>query len=166
MATYFIVTTIIVAIILLLRFINKKEPIITRKKSEMIVQNLEANPIPKEAQELYELLKLTNQNKGGTDQDVIPEGYGEFGLEVTNPIPVNTIFGSNDYLKRLRTLEGKPVQNNRTGSIGARNIEDLIDEYEISVDGQFITHIYICSEHKKNSERAPKGFKLSSIPFL
>lgn len=166
MTTFIIVTIIVVAIILIVRQVNKSERVITKEKSERIVQNLQKTQLPKEAQELFEILNKVNQGGPGTDQDTISDGYGEFGLEITNPIPVNSVFGSMEYLKKLRTSDGKIVENRRTGSMGADNIENLIDEYEISVDGQYLTNIYICPYHKKNSERAPKGFKLSPIPFL
>lgn len=30
-------------------------------------------------------------NPSGTIEDEMPEGYGEFGIEITNPIPVSSI---------------------------------------------------------------------------
>jgi len=37
----------------------------------------------------------------GYDLDEIPDSYGEFGLDVTNPIPVKGIISNEVYLKRL-----------------------------------------------------------------
>jgi hypothetical protein len=166
MITFLIITCTVVIVILVIRSANKSQPIITREKSEGIVSSLQKPPLPKEAKELFDILDNINQSGTGTNSDVIPDGFGEFGLDVTNPIPVNSVFGSMEYLRKLRTIDGKIVENKRTGSVMAPNIAELIDEYEISVEGQFITHIYICPYHKKNSERPPKGFRLSAIPFL
>ena len=109
---------------------------------------------------MYDRMKSVNMMGNGTDRDTIPEGFGAFGLEPTNPIPVNTLFGSISYLQRLRTMEGKPVQYIREGSTDAPNIENPIDIYEISVDGNRIGYFYISPYHKKNSCRGPKGFLL------
>jgi len=101
-----------------------------------------------------------NESEGGTDQDVIAEGFGEFGYDVTNPIPVNTIFGNTAYLGRLRTFDGAKVSYERKGSTGANNIENPIDIYDIFDGEDFITTLYISPYHKRNSDLAPKGFKL------
>jgi hypothetical protein len=115
----------------------------------------------REMKEFYELLK--NLNEDGTDQDIIPEGIGEFGYDVTNPIPVNTIFGNSAYLGRLRTLNDIKVKYERVGSTGARNIEHPIDIYNIFNGDKKIATLYISPYHKKNSSLAPKGFKLIQL---
>lgn len=40
--------------------------------------------IPDALKSMYEKLRL--QNEDGTYQDVMSSGYGEFGLDITNPI--------------------------------------------------------------------------------
>lgn len=98
----------------------------------------------------------------GTDQDTIPEGFGEFGLELTNPIPVHTIIGNRVYLDKLRTLDGKKVEYERQGSTHCGNIKNCIDIYNITVESIFVAKLYISPYNRKNSERAPKGFILAS----
>ena len=100
------------------------------------------------------------ENKG-TDKDVMPEGYGEFGLEITNPIPVHTVAGNQIYLERLHTADGVKVTYKRIGSMRAPNIPSIIDGYTIFAKGKEIATLYICPYNKKNSEKAPKGFQLA-----
>ena len=100
----------------------------------------------------------------GTDEDVMPEGYGEFGLEITNPIPVHTIVGNRIYLDQLWTEDGIKVSYDRIGSMNAPNISSIIDGYRIFAKGEEIAILYICPYNKKNSEKAPKGFKLQTKP--
>ena len=99
-------------------------------------------------------------NPNGTDQDEMPEGYGEFGLEITNPIPTSSIPQNRFYLNRLRTIDNLTVTYDRIGSMRAKNIQSLIDGYRIFVNGKQIATLYICPYNKKTSTKAPKGFKL------
>jgi len=111
------------------------------------------------------MLKKTMGSQG-TDADVIPEGTGEFGLEVTNPIPTSTNFGSISYLGKLRTLDGVKVEYERRGSYQAANIPSMIDGYKITANGKDVATIFLCPYNKKNSEVAPRGFKLAPLPFV
>ena len=113
--------------------------------------------------ELYEILQMGNEE--GTDQDIIPEGIGEFGYDVTNPIPVNTVFGNTAYLGRLRTLNDIKVRYERRGSTGAANIKNPIDIYDIFEEENKIATLYISPYNKKDSAIAPKGFKLIQLPW-
>ena len=112
------------------------------------------------------LIEITREfskssNPKGTDKDVMPEGYGEFGLEITNPIPTSSIPDSYFYLNSLRTQNGSEITFNRIGSMGAPNISQTIDAYTISANGKELATIYICPYNKKTSTKAPKGFILS-----
>lgn len=90
----------------------------------------------------------------------INQGIGEFGLELTNPIPTSSIPESYLYLTRLRTMDGSGITFKRIGSMSAPNINDPIDAYKIYSNGIEITTIYICGYYFKTSNKAPKGFKL------
>ena len=103
---------------------------------------------------------IQNSANKGTDQDMIPEGIGEFGYVVTNPIPTNTIVSNKIYLDRLYTDEGVKIEYERRGSTFSPNIKGVIDVYLISVDGVEITTLYISPYNRKTSEKAPKGFRL------
>lgn len=158
MTTFLIITGIVIAIIIAMNLIRTKP----KEKPKSIMDVLNEDPKFQEMKGLFEA--MSKLNEGGTEEDTIPDGYGEFGHEVTNPIPVNTVMGNIAYLGTLRTLDGKKVQYERTGSTMAPNIDSPIDEYEITVDGRIIATIYISPYHKKNSERPPKGFKLVALP--
>ncbi len=101
-----------------------------------------------------------SSNPTGTDKDEMPEGYGEFGLEITNPIPVSSIPDGYLYLNRLRTESGSKITYQRIGGMKAPNISHIVDAYRIFVDGREITKIYICAYNKKTSTKAPRGFIL------
>ena len=158
MTTFLIITGIVITIIIVMNFIKTKP----KEKPKSIMDKLNEDPKFKEMQELFEAMSMLNE--GGTEEDTIPDGYGEFGYDVTNPIPVNTVMGNMAYLGKLRTLDGEKVQYERLGSTSAPNIENPIDAYEISVNRQVLTTLYISPYNKKNSERPPKGFKLSALP--
>lgn len=102
---------------------------------------------------------MRNLAKEGTDQDVIPEGTGEFGYDVTNPIPTNTIGGSRVYLEKLYSDNGTKIRYERLGATFSPNIKNVIDVYLIFVDGLEI-ELYISPYNQKTSEKAPKGFML------
>ncbi len=102
---------------------------------------------------------MNEMSANGTDQDIIPGGFGEFGHSITNPIPVNTILGSSEYLDNLQTLDGKKIQYDRIGSTRSENIEGMIDMYSIYVGNNKIAKLYIAPYNKKNSGKTPKGFK-------
>lgn len=120
----------------------------------------------KEDQETAELLKAVNQyqvesSEDGVDTDDIPKGYGPFGLCKTNPVPTRGAPGSNYYISRLRTTDGSPIESSRMGSTSAKDVTSgMIDMYKICSRGVNLATIYICPYHKKNSERAPEGYRL------
>lgn len=98
----------------------------------------------------------------GTDKDIDPNGYGVFGLEATNPIPVAGVLGGLNYLKDLKTASGNNIQYKRRGSTTSPNIMGLIDIYELSIDDIIIALVYLSPYNKKNSIYPPQGFILIS----
>lgn len=110
---------------------------------------------------LIAIIKYQTEGFDSVDTDEIPKVYGPFGLCETNPVPTQSIWGSDAYLDRLCTKDGQPVTAVRLGSTRAREVTSgIIDMYQISVAGVPITTIYICPYHKRNSEKAPEGFHL------
>lgn len=110
-----------------------------------------------------DLLKIySKMYENGLDVDELPNSIGEFGLEVTNPIPTHTAMGSTTYLSKLKTADGGPIKFSRIGSFGASNYPDTpVDGYRIeTIDGQKLPNLYLCMYHKRNSNKAPKGFSL------
>lgn len=97
----------------------------------------------------------------GTDQDMLPNGYGEFGLVSTNPIPTRTIMGSARYLAGLRTQDGEEVTHIRIGSKLDPVSDNPLDVYEVrSLENDLLATIYISPYNKKNSSLAPRGFRI------
>ena len=97
----------------------------------------------------------------GCDTDEIPGGHGEFGLCVTNPVPVKSIIANAIYLGKLRAANNEKITWDRIGSMSADNSSNPIDEYNIfDSDEVQIATIYISPYHKRISQKAPKGFKL------
>lgn len=101
-----------------------------------------------------------SDNYGGIMYDEIPGGYGEFGLSINNPVPVNGILSSDRYLSRLITSDGFAIKWNRLGSGGAENIDNPIDIYNVTDErGGKRATIYISPYHPSTSKKAPKGYK-------
>jgi len=86
-----------------------------KKKERTLYDDLMNIPGMKEQKELFDI--MSKANEGGCTVDEMPEEIGEFGLEVINPIPVNTIQGSILYLGGLRAMDGTRVNNERLGSL-------------------------------------------------
>ena len=130
-------------------FFKKKEP-------KSVWDEMMEIPGLKEQKDLHDA--MSEMNSGGCTTDEMPNGIGEFGLEATNPIPVNTIQGSILYLGGLRAPDGTRVNNERIGPVQVANIEKPIDEYLITHEnGEEIVTIYISPYQAKNSKKAPKG---------
>lgn len=112
--------------------------------------------------ELVKISREFSKSSNPTDisDDKMPEGYGEYGLELTNPIPTSSIPDSYFYLDRLKTKDGSKITFERIGSMNAPNIKHTIDAYKIFSEGKKIATIYICPYNSKTSSKAPKGFIL------
>lgn len=119
--------------------------------------------LPKDPSQTAQVLHniMNSMCESGCDTDEMPQGQGEFGLSVTNPIPTHTPIGSNSYLDRLHTSDGDSVAYDRMGSTSAPIIVHPIDQYLITnSSGEQIATLYISPYHKRNSNKAPKGFTL------
>lgn len=117
------------------------------------------SPELEKQRKLFDLMSEMNSKEGCTT-DEIPNGIGEFGIESTNPIPTNTVYGSILYLGGLRTLDGKKVNSKRICSLSAKNIQKPIDKYLITHEnGTELAVIYISPYHAVNSKKSPRGLK-------
>lgn len=96
----------------------------------------------------------------GTTGDKVPGGQGEFGLDLSNPVPTVSVRGSNYYLSRLRH-RGRPVEAKRVGSFSSDATPGMVDGYTLSVSGISVGTVYICPYHKRISRVAPQGFSLA-----
>ena len=98
-------------------------------------------------------------NTEGTTTDTIPNAYGEYGFDVTNPIPTRGVSSNEAYLKKLSLLSNESFHWKRVGSFSAPNIKNPIDGYEIITDsGERLCTIYISPYQRIISNKAPKGF--------
>lgn len=119
----------------------------------------------KDERDVAELLKAVieyqvESRKDGVDTDDIPTAYGPFGLCKTNPIPTRGVSGSNEYLSQLFTADGRSIVSYRLGSTSAKDVTSgMIDMYAISAGASTLGTIYLCPYHKKNSAKAPDGFR-------
>lgn len=131
------------------------------RKQKSAYDYLMENPLFRQKKELHEILNKFSEAAGGCDTDEIPNGYGEFGLTPTNPIPTNTVLGSYSYLERLCTSEGMKVKVGRRKAVNTDVSPMAIDMYELSrADGTPLPNVYISAYHKRNSKKAPRGFRL------
>jgi hypothetical protein len=129
------------------------------KKPKTVWDQLQENPIFQEQKALFDAMSTMCED--GCETDEIPGGHGEFGHAVTNPIPTKTVFGSTSYLARLRSSDGAKVVYEREGSLSSPVSSHPIDGYGIShPDGRRLATLYLSPYHKRNSERAPRGFTL------
>ena len=113
------------------------------------------NPVFKDLKKINELMFIEETVNGE-----IQGGYGTFGFEPTNPIPVRGVFGETNYLARLRTKEGVKVEYIRLGHIRAENIDRPIDRYEIRVNGIVACTLYLYPYCKETSDITPQGYYL------
>lgn len=93
------------------------------------------------------------------DADELPNGYGEYGYAITNPIPTISVSGSEDYLSRLR-FNGQPITYERLGSTHSDVTTCSIDIYSILCSGKSLGDIYICPYHRRNSKNHLKDLHL------
>lgn len=100
--------------------------------------------------------------QGSNDFGTFPQGHGDFGTTVTNPIPTCGITGSAEYLAHLQTEIGEEIIAERVGSVSADNIKEIIDCYTIynKYTGKMLCKLYLCPYSKKTSSLTPKGFVL------
>jgi hypothetical protein len=88
----------------------------------------------------------------------------DFGYSLCNPVMTSTIFYSDQYLKSLRTLDGKPFTWERLGSNCAPmigGVEDVIvDVYNLYLDGKFYTELFLCP-YGHSSSYVPHGLTLA-----
>ncbi|GAA4410237.1 hypothetical protein GCM10023187_34590 [Nibrella viscosa] len=99
----------------------------------------------------------------GTTGEQLPDAYGAFGYDRTNPIPVKGIINSSVYLNRLRTPDGLPVAWQRLGSTHSPVSRHPIDTYRIEdLSGSELTVLYLSPYEQTTSHRAPAGFLMMS----
>jgi len=95
----------------------------------------------------------------GENCDSIAGASGLFGLEHTNPVPVNGIKGEIKYINRLLCPCGKYLMAHRLGSIKAPGSEGAVDVYETVCSE--LAHwdiMYFHFYHPRRSLMVPKNY--------
>jgi len=151
MITYLILTGIVLLILFILHIFPlerkmEKYPLVYIKKRPNYLDELSNN--------------LALINFGGYVLEEIHGGKGEFGYTVTNPIPIKPGIGYLTYFKQLRTFDDKEIRYKYLRTTEAYNIGDDIDEYEIIIDNEKVTNLFVCPFYLTNSTRAPYGLKI------
>lgn len=107
---------------------------------------------------------------GNISKDDIPGSSGEFGMETSNPVPLNSVFASYKWLPLLRYpfksntgfIIYLPVKFDRSGSCGS-NFGGSNDIWILSdINGSKLATIYLNGYQSYTSLKAPKGFFLSA----
>ena len=134
-------------------FFKKEKP---RTLLDEINSMVDSSPVLKLQRDFYALM-----NKNGTAENIIPNGNGRFGYDATNPIPTNSILGSQAYLEKLRDKDGKTIKYERLGSTFVSNISNPICVYKIySLNDIELAVVYISHYQKTISNKAPEGFSI------
>jgi hypothetical protein len=132
---------------------------LTPKKERTLWDELQDNPIFQEQKALYDAMSVLTED--GCGEDEIPGGFGEFGHDISNPIPTNTPYGSISYMSRLRTPDGRKVMYQRMGCRNSETLSMPVDIYRITTqDGEPLATLYVSCWHKLNSAKAPRGLRL------
>lgn len=104
---------------------------------------------------------------GGLDCDELPNGAGEFGRAISNPIPVNGPIGELLYLSSLRTRTGSQVMFHRLGSSSLCDDEtgedfhiDTFSVLALDLSAQEDLHFHMY--HPRKSTKAPAGYTISA----
>lgn len=95
----------------------------------------------------------------GSAVDKLPNGFGAFGFEVENPIPVNGPIGELAYLSRLETMQGEHLLFHRIGAV------KTIDAFEaVTYSGGEWFIFFLDAYHPRRSRSAPAGFQIAPAP--
>jgi len=131
-----------------------------KPKRKTVINHHKDDSLYKAQKKYHDLMQDLCEN--GCDEDEIPDGKGEFGYSVNNPIPVNTILETHSYLSRLRTLDGEKVRYFKIGSTSSVASLYQVECYKIkNFKDNELAVLYLSPFQKKTSEKAPRGFKLN-----
>jgi hypothetical protein len=118
-------------------------------------------PFLKQKEELEKLVikfSLTMKIKPGVDQ--IDGAYGKFGLDMTNPIPVNGAIGELKYLAKLYCSCEVAQIAHRLGSIWSDELQRSLDVYElVCLNGKHWNLFYFDLHYDRRSLKFPAGYK-------
>lgn len=132
--------------------------------ADMLIQSLEEQTkkpgfkadFEKRMEKSRERRKILFDSQRPNDED--------YGYSLSNPIMTSTIAGSDIYLSKLRTLDGKGFTWERQGSYCMNQIDGIeyvmVDGYQLFLSGEKYKMIYICP-YGHSSAYVPKGMKMA-----
>ncbi len=141
--------------------------------------------VKEQPSQMNAFILMSDHDDSGLDEN--PKGYGSFGFDKTNPIPINGLDNLDAYMDKirykyvsqkngnttynpivyLRTSENdnqqvgdpKPEGDLMASGIDVDNISGTVDVYNLySIGNKLLGKIYINSYSLKTSNKIPEGF--------
>lgn len=155
------------------------------KKREQLEQLKAELIIPETVSQMNDFIKMSDHDDSG--KDINPNGFGRFGLDKTNPIPVNGLDNIPAYMDKIRYKyvsqkkgnttynpvsfirtsdndglavgDEKPVEELMAAGISVDNIKGTVDVYNLySIGNKLLGKVYINAYSLKTSNKIPDGF--------
>lgn len=103
---------------------------------------------------------VINKTEENDNEGVMRGATGKFGIEKINPIPVCGHNGVKEYFKNICLENNHEIKYERQGSIGAENINGIVDVYTIfDVETEEkVCDLFVCIYNKHTSKIIPEGF--------
>jgi len=134
---------------------------------------------------MNDFIKMSDHDDSG--QDINPNGFGRFGLDKTNPIPVNGLDNIPAYMDKIRyqyvsqksgNITYNPITYERTSEndgfqvgdekpsselmaagVDVDNIKGTVDVYNLySIGNKLLGKVYVNGYSLKTSNKIPEGF--------
>ncbi len=106
---------------------------------------------------------MSNHNMGETRFPENRINERDYGFSSQNPIMTASVSDSRDYLARLQTADGLPLEWERLRSVYVKELygiqDAIVDEYQLAINGDNYRKIYIYP-NGENDSVAPRGMML------
>lgn len=120
-------------------------------------------PIPNQNSDMDLIEDIEHLDKLFADEETF-DGHTatcQFGWDAADPIIVSSIPEAYQYLSRLQSEDGAPIQFQRIGSLGTTKSGNPIDEYRIFTDrGNALGSLYVSCYGASTTTKCPAGLKL------
>lgn len=155
------------------------------KKREQFERARAETIIHEQVSQMNDFIKMSDHDDSG--QDINPNGFGRFGLDKTNPIPVNGLDNIPAYMDKIRyqyvsqksgnttynpvtyirTTENdgfqlgdeKPSSELMAAGVDVDNIKGTVDVYNLySIGNKLLGKVFINGYSLKTSNKVPEGF--------
>jgi hypothetical protein len=155
------------------------------KKREQFERVRAETIIHEQVSQMNDFIKMSDHDDSG--QDINPNGFGRFGLDKTNPIPVNGLDNIPAYMDKIRyqyvsqksgNITYNPITYERTSEndgfqvgdekpsselmaagVDVDNIKGTVDVYNLySIGNKLLGKVYINGYSLKTSNKIPEGF--------